>query len=426
MAKAGHDDPAAVARSAAAIVGRLDQRMAELTGSIQEIVVTEIAELRDDAQLVQLLRDSIEGNVATVFSAIRHAIPIEKVELPTAAVEHARRLAQRGVTVNALVRSYRLGHKAVLDAVLDEIAASDLEPPLSLAVFSQISEVTFGYVDWITQQVVITYQSEHDRWMESQSGLRALRVRELLDGADLDIDAVTTTIRYPLRRTHLAVVAWRDKDDGGDDLASMERFVDQLAESAGARESSLFISVDRLTGWAWIPVRAEAAPSAVARMRAFAESRIDAPWIAAGNPLPGVEGFRRSHQQAQEAHAVTIASGSNAHRVTVASDPGLSTAALVGNNLTAARVWVAEVLGPLASCTDNDERLRETLGVFLRAGGSFKAAAEELHLHSNSVKYRVQRAIDRRGRPITEGRLDVEVALLLCHWYGNAVLTVPA
>jgi hypothetical protein len=30
------------------------------------------------------------------------------------------------------------------------------------------------------------------------------------------------------------------------------------------------------------------------------------------------------------------------------------------------------------------------------------------------------------GRPITEGRLDVEVALLLCHWYGNAVLTVPA
>ena len=257
MAKAGHDDPAVVARSAAAIVSRLDQRMAELTGSIQQTVVTEIAELRDDAQLLQLLRDSVDGNVATVFSAIRHAIPIEKVELPTAAVEHARRLAQRGVTVNALVRSYRLGHKAVLDAVLDEIAASDLEPPLSLAVFSQISEVTFGYVDWITQQVVITYQSEHDRWMESQSGLRALRVRELLDGADLDIDAVTTAIRYPLRRTHLAVVAWRDKDDGGDDLASMERFVDQLAESAGARESSLFISVDRLTGWAWIPVPAD-------------------------------------------------------------------------------------------------------------------------------------------------------------------------
>ncbi len=425
MAVVRRDEATVVVECAAAIVSRLDQRMAELTGSIQQTLVTEIAELRGDAQLLQLLRDSVDGNVATVFSAIRHAIPIEKVELPTAALEHARRLAQRGVTVNALVRAYRLGHKSLLDAVLNEIGASDLEPGLSLAVFSQISEVTFGYIDWITQQVVSTYQGEHDRWMENQNSLRALRVRELLDGADLDIDAVTTAIRYPLRRTHLAVVAWRDEDHG-DDLASMERFVDQLAESAGARECSLFISVDRLTGWAWIPMPAEAAPSAVARMRAFAEAQTDPPWVAAGNPLPDVEGFRRSHQQAQEAHAVAIVSGSRAHRVTAAGDAGVSAAALLGGNLDAARVWVAEVLGPLASCTENDERLRETLRVFLHTGSSFKAAAEELHLHSNSVKYRVQRAIERRGRPISDGRLDVELALLLSHWYGNAVLNFPS
>ena len=426
MAVLGRDEDTVVAESAATIVSRLDQRMAELTGSIQQTLVTEIAELRGDAQLLQLLRDSVDGNVATVFSAIRHAIPIEKVELPTAALEHARRLAQRRVTVNALVRAYRLGHKSVLDAVLKEIGASDLESPLGLAVFSQISEVTFGYIDWITQQVVITYQCERDRWMENQTSLRASRVRELLDGADLDIDAVTTAICYPLRRTHLAVVAWRDEDDGGDDLASIERFVDQLADAAGARERSLYISVDRLTGWAWIPLVAEAAPSAVARIRAFAEARADAPRIASGKPLPGVEGFRRSHQQAQEAYAVAIASGPNAHGFTAASDPGLAAAALMGSDLGAARMWVAEVLGPLASCTENDQRLRETLGVFLRAGGSFKAAAEELHLHSNSVKYRVHRAIERRGRPISDGRLDVEVALLLCHWYGSAVLTIPA
>jgi DNA-binding PucR family transcriptional regulator len=425
MVEAGNDDAAVVARSVAAIVSQLDQRLAEVTASIQQTLVTEIAELRGDAQLLQLLRDSVDGNVATVFSAIRHAIPIENVELPTAALEHARRLAQRGVTVNALVRAYRLGHKAVLDVVLDEIRASNLEPPLSLDVFSQISGTTFGYIDWITQQVVNTYQGERDRWMENRNSLRALRVRELLDGADVDIDVVTTAISYPLRRVHLAVVAWRDEDEDGDDLASMERFVQQLAESAGARECWLFISVDRLTGWAWIAVPADAAPSAVDRIRAFAEARTDAPWIALGNPLSGVEGFRRSHQQALEAHAVAVASGSNALRLTAASDPGLSTAALLGGNVGTARVWVAEVLGPLASHTENDERLRETLRVFLRAGSSFKAAAEELHLHSNSIKYRVQRAIERRGRPISDGRLDVEVALLLCHWYGSAVLTVP-
>ena len=141
--------------------------MAEVTGSIQQMLVTEIADLRGDAQLLQLLRDSVDGNVATVFSAIRHAIPIEKVELPTAALEHARRLAQRGVTVNALVRAYRLGHKAMLDAVLDEIRESDLEPPLSLAVFRQISEITFGYIDWITQQV-IEHLSERARPLDGE------------------------------------------------------------------------------------------------------------------------------------------------------------------------------------------------------------------------------------------------------------------
>jgi DNA-binding PucR family transcriptional regulator len=39
------------------------------------------------------------------------------------------------------------------------------------------------------------------------------------------------------------------------------------------------------------------------------------------------------------------------------------------------------------------------------------------------VKYRVHRAVERRGGPITDDdRLDVEVALLLCHWFGTAVL----
>ena len=85
-----------------------------------------------------------------------------------------------------------------------------------------------------------------------------------------------------------------------------------------------------------------------------------------------------------------------------------------------------EVLGPLSSDTENDARLRETLRVFLRHGASYKAAADELNLHFNSVKYRVQRAMERRGRSIGEDRLDVELALLVCHWFGEAVLLSTA
>ena len=196
----------------------------------------------------------------------------------------------------------------------------------------------------------------------------------------------------------------------------------KLAESIGARESPLFISIDHVTGWAWIPLPPNAASGALGRIRAVAETKPDAPWIAAGNPLPGIDGFRRSHQQAQDARGVAIASGANVPRFIAASDPGLAVAALVGNNLEAASTWVAEVLGPLSSPTESDERLRETLRVFLRTGSSNKAAAEELHLHINSVKYRVHRAVERRGRPISDDRLDVEVALILCEWFGAAVL----
>jgi DNA-binding PucR family transcriptional regulator len=109
-------------------------------------------------------------------------------------------------------------------------------------------------------------------------------------------------------------------------------------------------------------------------------------------------------------------------RVFLASDPGLSVAALVGRDVDAASAWVNEVLGPLASDSDNDDRLRETLLVYLRAGSNYTAAADELHLHVNSVKYRIRRAVQRRGRLITDDRTDIEVALLLCHWFGTAVL----
>ncbi|MGH3530583.1 MAG: PucR family transcriptional regulator [Mycobacterium sp.] len=422
MAEAHRGDEAVVAESAASMVSRLGERLDELTDSVQHILVAEIPELEGDAQLQALLRDNIEENIDTAFSTIRHNIPIEHVEPPTTALEYARRLAQRGVSANALVRAYRLGHQIVLDRVLTEIRAAKLRPQLSLDVYEHVTAILFNYVDWITQQVIITYQSEHDSWLSSQNSVRALKVRELLDDAEVDVDAMTAAIRYPLERIHLAAVVWYRQPDNGHELLLMERFVRQLAQSVGAHESSLFISVDRLTGWAWIPLPAEAVPKVAAQTRMFVDARTDAPWIALGNPLPGVEGFRRSHRQAQDTRTVAIALGAQAQRVTAASDPGLSTAAMLGHNLDAARAWVDEVLGPLAAPTDSDERLRETLRIFLRSGSSYKAAAEELHLHVNSVKYRVHRAVDRRGRPIGDDRLDVEVALLLCHWYPATVL----
>ena len=60
--------------------------------------------------------------------------------------------------------------------------------------------------------------------------------------------------------------------------------------------------------------------------------------------------------------------------------------------------------------------------VFFGEGSSYKGAAERLNLHHNSVKYRVDRAVQRCGRRIGDDRIDVEIAVLVCHHLGSAVL----
>jgi hypothetical protein len=400
---------------------RLIDRQAEVTQHVRRRLAIEIAELRTDPNLVDLLGASVESNLDTFFHALRHEIPLANVERPTAALEYSRRIAQRGVPMEALVRAYRLGHGMVLDMVVGEIGNAGFDPRVGLAVLERITPVSFRYIDWISQQVVSVYEEERDRWLANRNSVRALRVREILDSGDVDADAITGAIRYPMRRTHLAAVLWSVPGaDPDDDLTRLELFLRELSDFVDAHGGPLFVAVDRTSGWGWIPLRAAAATGAVGAVKRFVTGRDDAPRVALGTPLPGVDGFRRSHRQARWTHDVAVAAGSDG--VTAAADPGLAAAALLRGNLDEARPWIRDVLGPLACGTAKDARLRETLQVFLRHGNSYKAAAAELNLHFNSVKYRVARAIDRRGRPIGDDRLDVELALLLCQWFGASVL----
>ena len=265
----------------------------------------------------------------------------------------------------------------------------------------------------------------NDGW-RTRTVFAALRVREILAAnKTIDVDAATTSIRYPLRWHHLGLVMWYpNPGTEGDELARLQRFVRELGEAAGVAASPLFVAADQSCGWGWLPYRAEA-PDAVAKVRRFALARPDSPSVAIGTMAGGVEGFRRSHREAEEVRGVAIVSerlNSSTPTVIAATDPGLSVVARLGGDVVGTREWVATVLGDLAGDDENDARLRETLRVYLACGGSYKVAAEELNLHFNSVKYRVARAVERRGREIGSDRLDVELALLACHWYGAAVL----
>ncbi len=414
----------------AEIAGRLHDRLVDVSSALRRSLEDQIPELRGDAALVDLLGTSVEGNVDTILHSLRYDIAVERVEAPTAALEYARRLAQRGVPVNALVRAYRLGQRRMNELVFAELRAIDIPESMRVAVIEAITGTMFSYIDWMSQQVVGVYEDERERWLENQNSLRSLRVREILDAnKTIDVDAATTTIRYPLRWHHLGLVMWYpNPGTEGDELARLQRFVRDLGEAAAVAASPLFLAADQSCAWGWLPYRAEA-PDAVERVRGFALARPDSPSLAIGSMAGGVEGFRRSHREAEEVRGVAIVSerlNSSTPTVIAATDPGLSVMARLGGDVVGTREWVATVLGDLAGDDENDARLRETLRVYLACGGSYKVAAEQLNLHFNSVKYRVARAVERRGREIGSAiggdRLDVELALLACHWYGAAVL----
>jgi DNA-binding PucR family transcriptional regulator len=417
------DSDADVTQYVAETAARLQDRLEQVSSGIQVTLENQIPELGGDPRAMELLGPSVLGNVETLLHALHYAIPVDLVAVPVTAMEYARRLAQYGIPLNALVRAYRIGQHMMNELIFAEVRAIDIPDPARYTVLEAISATLFQYIDSITQQVVVVYEDERERWLENQNSLRAMRVREVLAGhKPIDVDAATTTIRYPLRWHHLGLVMWYpDMGTPGDEIGRLQRFLRELGPASNAAASPLFIAADRTCGWGWLPYRA-ATESAAACVRDFAQGRPDAPSIAIGTMAAGLDGFRQSHREAEAARRVALAGARPEPTVIGAEDRGLPLAALLGGDIGDTRAWVAGVLGDLAVDTDGDARLRETLRVFLRCGSSYKQAADELNLHFNTVKYRVGRAIARRGREVANDRLDLEVALLVCHWYGAAVL----
>ena len=80
-------------------------------------------------------------------------------------------------------------------------------------------------------------------------------------------------------------------------------------------------------------------------------------------------------------------------------------------------------MGPLADDNLETARLRETLEVFLTTGSNYTMAADKLHVHPNTIKYRIRKARDKLRVTTNDGRVDIAVALVLCSQLGAAVLT---
>ncbi|QDQ98616.1 PucR family transcriptional regulator [Tomitella fengzijianii] len=430
------------------VAANMERDLDANSAEVKKLLESHFAEMRGDRHWADLLRASISSNVETVLHALRHGIPAGGIAPPAAAAEFARRMAQHEVPVEVLVRSYRMGLAALQDDFLQRMtmlvtgpgapvdpAERDrrADPAVILAAVRHTLRLSYEYIDSITEQLSGIYCEERDRWRTGGNSQRVEQVRRVLDGNG-ERDAASH-LRYDLDQAHIAAVLWLPEDsDRADGAATLERAVRDLGVIVGAASGPLAVTADELSVWAWYPLdhvtgmlldgeRVRAAWDPAPDLAGRAPRPREQVSVALGTVGQGIDGFRRSHAHAMLARSVAALADRPAGRATGYDEPGLSAVAMLCTDMRATSSWVAETLGPLADDDESAARLRETIRMFYLHGASHKSAATALHLHANTVKYRIRRAEEMLGRPLQQNRSSIELAVLICYWLGSEVLT---
>lgn len=415
----GSPEAAEITRLTAIVGERLQRRYDQINCSMNEAIEEGIDDLHDP-EFRDMLHASVDGNIATILHMLRNDIPLDHIQPITAATEYAIRLAQRGVPASSLRRAYHFGSDDLLAQMFEEVRQIDVAPDTRLRLLHHLAGWTHSYVDWITRIVLTAYDEERRQIEEHSATVAASMVRGVLAGNPGAQQNFAERTGYRLEQYHVGAVVWvAGANPGADHTDALRTVTDALARAAGP-VPHLFTMVDRSTAWVWFGRGAEAGDLAADPLRAVLAAH-PAARVALGQARHGVAGFRTSHREAGAARDVASIARTD-RRLIAHGDRAVAVVAMLLNDMDALTTWVADVLGPLAADTEAAGRLRETLLIFLSVGGSYQLTAERLTLHRNSVKYRIRRALEMRGRPLGEDRLDVELSLEVVRLLGSAAL----
>jgi hypothetical protein len=147
----------AVAELVADVAAAVSLQVAVVSEDVYEVVLREIPELRDDKPVLALLSSSVHSNVGTCLQILQHQIALSAVYAPAASLEYARRRAQRGTPLTALLRAYRLGHTCFVDWLLSELARQADDAGIITAATLSMSKTVAGYVDQTSEEIVAAY-----------------------------------------------------------------------------------------------------------------------------------------------------------------------------------------------------------------------------------------------------------------------------
>ncbi len=130
--------------------------------------------------------------------------------------------------------------------------------------------------------------------------------------------------------------------------------------------------------------------------------------FAVGEPARGIEGWRVTYRQAQEALRVMLR---RPRRLTRFADVALLVPWL--DDPVRARSLIEVYLAPLDGLREGGQALRQTLHAYFAAGQNVNAAAAALGVNRSTVRRHVRTIEERLARPLHTRQAELQVAMRL-------------
>ena len=389
---AGYGSRLSLERNLQAASARFDEGLDELAGLIAKRMREEIEEARgfEAPEIWEQIRLMTRAGRATQSLRLARGRTLPST-LPDADVKALQLAAGGGLSLPATLHAYRIGHAVCWDGWFEAVDSLDLSTVERRECLRAISRFVVAYDDILMLLLAEEYQREAERANAEPETRRLQLLRSVIEGST---DGVGD-LRYDLAGFHIGVIAW-----GRDAAAALG----ELADQAGRRLISARADGELIWGWLGgdAPVEGEEW-TLLGQFAPPGEGR-----VALGNDLPGLDGFRRTHRQAGEAHIIGRRVGT---LITLYRDVMLEAFALRDEQMAAE--FVGSVLGALKGSEERSGQLQETLRAYFASSQNAASTAALLGVHERTVSRRIQSIEQLIGATVNSRRAELELALRL-------------
>ena len=363
------------------VAALLREVAAQLDGQSNDIALTMVRVYREEIPAYAVLDDeSFSDDVRVVSSAlVRCWLTVMATgrsvadEMLQPLTEGARRRAAQGVDLHSLLKAYRIG----IRVMWREITASPAWRARALqAVLADVATWVLDFADKICTAVAAAYLDETTHVAREREHRRSALLNVILG------DPSAEHLHHPdeLALAHCVVVA---KVPGDTSLVELERTGRLLEERAGAQ----LWTVRHCSVVAAIPA-SEHGPREALRQRLAALTHADVVQaVGLGGTAAGPAETRQSYVEA--ADALSVGSRLTLNPAPVYDYQELAPLIALMSQPERARRFAATCLGPLGSDLNSRAWVLPTVEAYLSQQGRVKAMATALHLHPNTIKYRL-------------------------------------